>query len=140
MERVTPTLFDVEILARTLWAEARGEGRLGMAAVASTIRNRLLDARWPGTWVKVCRQPRQFSCWNADDPNRPKLMAVDLGDPAFQQAYAVAATAVADDFKDVSGGANHYLTKELFESDRCPFWAVPTAVTCQIGRHVFLKL
>jgi spore germination cell wall hydrolase CwlJ-like protein len=140
MERVTPTLLDVEVLARTLYGEARGEGRIGMEAVATTIQNRLLDKRWPGTWAKVCQQRWQFSCWNENDPNLPKLRAVDLGDPAFRLAYAVAAEAVAGEVKDLTNGANHYLTKALFESDRRPSWAVPEAVTCRMGRHVFLKL
>ena len=34
---------DRDILARTLWGEARGEGLDGQIAVAWTIRNRVFD-------------------------------------------------------------------------------------------------
>ena len=40
-ERMTVTEKDRDILARTLWGEARGEELIGQIAVAWTIRNRV---------------------------------------------------------------------------------------------------
>ena len=65
----------VDNLARTLWGEARGEGRAGMEAVASVIMERVRDPRrWPHDVTGVVRQPLQFSAWNANDVNRPQLL------------------------------------------------------------------
>lgn len=84
----------VEILARTLWGEARGEGVIGMEAVAWVVLNRRTVARqearrqiqrfghlrkrywWGDTILKICRKPYQFSCWNMDDPNMAKMLRV----------------------------------------------------------------
>ena len=67
--------LEVDVLARTIWGEARGEGKEGMEAVASVILNRTeiakrLDGYWWGnTIIQVCQKPYQFSCWNKLDPN-----------------------------------------------------------------------
>ena len=54
--------FCVRIIATTILAEARGEGKAGMYAVACVIEQR---ARNRGTLPYiVCWQERQFSCWN----------------------------------------------------------------------------
>ena len=59
---------DRDILARTLWGEARGEGPAGQIAVAWTIRNRVFDGKekswWGEGYAGVCQKPWQFSCWN----------------------------------------------------------------------------
>ncbi|RYE62086.1 MAG: cell wall hydrolase, partial [Oxalobacteraceae bacterium] len=68
---------DRDVLARTVWGEARGEGINGMVAVAWTIRNRVEDAKdrswWGEGYSGVCQRPYQFSCWNSNDPNYPYL-------------------------------------------------------------------
>lgn len=134
------TYHDIDILARTLWGEARGEGKTGMEAVASVILNRRKDTRWPNTIAEVCLQPRQFSCWNLNDPNRAKLLSVDHADRHFSVAYAIAAAAAADMVTDMTFGANHYLTARLFNSPSRPSWADPTCLKCAVGSHVFLQL
>ena len=68
---------DRDILARTLWGEARGEGPAGQVAVAWTIRNRVFDGKtnswWGEGYAGVCQKPYQFSCRNKNDPNYPYL-------------------------------------------------------------------
>ena len=70
---------DEDILARTLYGEARGEKIAGMEAIASVILNRLAFSRqkngywWGNTITEICRKPYQFSCWNQDDVNYQKL-------------------------------------------------------------------
>ena len=70
---MTVTEKDLDILARTLWGEARGESLAGQIAVAWTIRNRVNDGNakswWGEGYVGVCQKPYQFSCWNKNDPN-----------------------------------------------------------------------
>jgi len=57
-----PKMTTEEVIAKTLHAEARGEGIEGMRHVMSVIYNRA-----GGDWNKaksVCLSPKQFSCWN----------------------------------------------------------------------------
>lgn len=136
---MVPVLADLEILARTIWGEARGEGQLGMEAVAAVIVNRVFDPRWPDTIAEVCLQPKQFSCWNKDDPNRGKMLGANFSDIYFRRAYAVAAGAIAD-LADISRKANHYLAADLFDGPLRPSWADPNKVTNRVGSHVFIRL
>lgn len=113
---------------------------MGMEAVACVILNRTRDKRWPDSPKDVCTQRYQFSAWNKNDPNREKLLAVDLDSPSFRSAYAVAARAVAGDVEDRTAGANHYVTEALFNSSRRPSWASDSGITARIGNHVFMRL
>lgn len=75
-------IFDLQIGARTLWAEARGEPEAGQRAVAHVIVNRLRSNRWGPTLASVCVWPFQFSSWNDNDPNRTQLVCLSENDPA----------------------------------------------------------
>ncbi|MFW0755465.1 cell wall hydrolase [Pseudomonas sp. H11T01] len=70
---MTVTDRDPDILVRTLWGEARGEGLAGRIAVGWTIRNRVNDGKakswWGEGYAGVCLKVWQFSCWNKNDPN-----------------------------------------------------------------------
>ena len=48
--------LEIDVLARTLWGEARGEGTAGMQAVASVILNRVKIAKQKG--LRAIRTPR----------------------------------------------------------------------------------
>jgi spore germination cell wall hydrolase CwlJ-like protein len=135
---------EIDILARTLWGEARGEGEAGMVAVAAVILNRIrISAEHGGRYwwgrdiPSVCRAKSQFSCWNPGDPNRAKLLAVDDSDPAFRIAKAVAADAVAGRIADPTFGATTYKVASL----PWPYaWGHPRLPLIQIGRHAFYNL
>ena len=45
LQKATLALNTNDVLARTLWAEARGEGQAGMEAVACVILNRAAHPR-----------------------------------------------------------------------------------------------
>lgn len=126
---------DIDVLARTLWGEARGEGEEGMQAVAAVICNR---ARQPGWWGRgiagICQRARQFSCWNADDPNRAALLAVDASDPAFATALRLARLAVAGALPDPTHGATHYHSLSVR-----PAWAAGQQPCARIGGHLFYR-
>lgn len=75
------TRDDLWDFAKTIWAEARGEPLEGQIAVANVILNRARQGGWWGDdVVKVCRKPKQFSCWNNGDPNRAKMNGLGLVD------------------------------------------------------------
>ncbi|OAN44000.1 cell wall hydrolase [Paramagnetospirillum marisnigri] len=123
----------VDVVARTIWGEARGEGATGMQAVANVISNRVANPGWWGRgWVGVCQAPYQFSAWNANDPNLVKLATVTTADPSFAAAVEIATAAVNGGLDDITGGATHYHTVNIH-----PAWADELTVTAQIGRHVF---
>lgn len=133
-----PVELAVDTLARTLWGEARGESVRGIEAVAAVVVNRVRVAErrggfwWGDSVVAVCRKPCQFSCWNADEPNRPKLLAVTADDPVFATCLRVARRAVAGLLDDPTGGATHYHALGLH-----PDWAATHCPSAEIGRHVF---
>lgn len=125
---------EIDITARTLWGEARGEGVTGMQAVANVIRNRVNGLKWFGsTFKEVCLKPRQFSAW--EDLNRPKMLAVDTSDKQFAAAVDIATRAVNGTLPDITGGANHYHAVGVK-----PSWADTSKRTAIIGRHIFYKL
>lgn len=62
---------ELELLARTISGEARGEPLLGQVAVGAVIINRVLSPAFPNTLQEVIYQPRQFSCVCDGQINRP---------------------------------------------------------------------
>ena len=127
----------VDVLARTIWGEARNQGRIGMEAVAAVIMKR---AHNPGWWghdvVSCCQKSLQFSCWNADDPNRAKMLDVTAEDPQFAEALAIAHDALAERLADPTQGADSYANLDVCKPD----WANPHKATCKIGAHTFFKM
>jgi len=131
---------DVLILARTLYGEARGESPQGREAVADVVMNRLAEHTWFGSSVAgVCLKPQQFSCWNANDPNRKIIekMSATHADDVFKDCLRIAAGAVTGVIKGGSKGANHYHASTM---KRFPSWARKSAETTRIGQHIFYKL
>ena len=133
--------MEIDVLARTLWGESRGEGSAGMQAVANVICNRVAIAQargkhwWGSNIIQVCQKPYQFSCWNRSDPNFKKLQAVDERDLYFATALRLARRAVVGCLEDATKGATHY-----HAADITPYWAKGEAPSAIVGRHIFYRL
>jgi len=131
----------VDVLARTLWGEARGEGPAGMEAVACVILNRAAIAQakcgywWGNDIITVCQKPYQFSCWNRSDANYRQLLDVTDADIYFATALRIARRAVAGTLPDSTGGATHYHAVGFL-----PEWAKGQTPTVTINHHIFYKL
>lgn len=126
---------ELDTLARTLWAEARGEGRRGMEAVACVVQNRVAQGGWWGNdIVSVCRKPWQFSCWNPGTRSLEQLLKVDPSDPHFALAREVAASSVDGKLLDFTRGARHYHTIDVQ-----PAWARGRSPCFTLGRHIFFN-
>ena len=132
----------VDVLARTIWGEARAESPEGMEAVACVVLNRVKVAQarggkywWGNDIISVCQKPYQFSCWNRSDPNYRKLVDVSARDKKFVTCQRIARRAVAGALQDKTGGATHYHADYI-----TPFWAEGETPTIIIGRHIFYKL
>lgn len=133
--------LEIDVLARTLWGEARGEPDGGMEAVASVVLNRVAIAEdsdgfwWGNNVIQVCQKPYQFSCWNRSDPNFQKLQAVDETDLYFATAKRIARRACAGTIKDSTFGATHYHADTIN-----PYWARRETPTITIGHHIFYRI
>lgn len=155
--QIKAALTDQQTLALTLWAEARGEGEAGLAAVACVIRNRARNPGWWGRSIKeVCLKPGQFSCWNpGSDQNHQKLMrraerllaGVPILDRLFQEIEVLAAGVVADIVDDCVKGCDHYYSPAgMVPANRVPTWALhpktkaPLTPTLVVGQQRFYKL
>jgi spore germination cell wall hydrolase CwlJ-like protein len=124
--------------ASTLWAEARGEGRIGMEAVANVIANRA-RLQWHGAagTAAVCLAPRQFSCWNAGDPHLVKMERVMRSpDALYLEACDIARRMLAGELPDRTDGATHYFASTLRVR---PNWAQGRSPCRVIGNHEFYK-
>lgn len=142
LEKVmTATERDRDILARTLWGEARGESLAGQIAVAWTIRNRVNDGKtkswWGEGYTGVCQKPYQFSCWNKNDPNYAYLSgAKPIPFREFAQAQIAADQVMSGKVPDPTGGATHYYATTM---QKPPIWEKGAKQTLQLGRHIFFK-
>jgi N-acetylmuramoyl-L-alanine amidase len=138
---MTATEKDRDILARTLWGEARGEGLAGQIAVAWTIRNRVNDGKakswWGEGYAGVCQKPYQFSCWNRNDPNYAYLNGAKQIPFRELARMRIAGDQVIDGkVPDPTGGATHYYATTM---PKPPTWAKSAKETLRLGHHVFFK-
>lgn len=124
---------EIDLLARTIWGEARGEGQTGMQAVANVIMNRVKKGGWYGATVQdVVLKKWQFSTWNEGDPNREKALSVTVADPNFWTSKKLAALAYNGQLDDITGGATNYHAKSVL-----PSWSMKMTKTASIGNHIF---
>lgn len=130
----------IDTLARTIWGEARGEGKRGMQAVANVIANRVGSPRWWGrSWETVCRKPFQFSCWIESDPNRERMEKVTDANAAFRDALRIAERAVSGKLPDITNRADHYYSTAV-PVIPAPKWAIGRKPVAKIGNHIFFRL
>lgn len=143
--RLDPHLFtDVMYVAKTIWAEARGEGREGMRLVAWVIRNRVEAPEYPRSYPAVVTQPGQFSVWLRSDPNR-ETMTDPLSGPVADDSAWYTALEVAWDVIHADPDENpipavlHYVDVRL--ENRLPAWAQGMEVLRfpQAPRLIFLR-
>ncbi len=129
-----PLERDIDLMARTVWGEARGEGTQGMLAVAWVIWNRASQPKWWGRNIEeVCLKPYQFSCWNKDDPNKEKLEKITLDDLGFARAYYASLAVLLGELPDITRGSTHYFNPRA----ATPKWAEGKQAQARIGKHLF---
>lgn len=130
--------MDVDVLARTLYGEARGEGISGMQAIAWVVVNRVKRGppRFPSTVAGVVKQPHQFTCWSPSDPNAKVCAAANEKDPAFVQAIYAASGVLAGLVPSPIGDADHYHVTSMPSP---PYWANRMKLVKKIGAHSFFR-
>lgn len=108
---------DEEILARTLWGEARNDSEAVMQGVASVVMNRLRRKVWWGdTLRQVCTGGGQFPCWQPWNALYPQMTSRQPPtDAAYTRARDMARRALTSSLPDNTFGSTHY----------CPIWLSP---------------
>lgn|SRR3990167_5032190 len=132
------TWHDIEVMTQTVRGEARGEPHLGKVAVASAILNRAKRKhRGCSSVVEVCKRPRQFSCWNPEDPNASQCAQQMPNDPSMPECLAAVAQAIINmrAGQDITNGALHYYASRI----AAPKWAVGKTPCYEVGGHLFFN-
>lgn len=125
---------DLEIMARTIYGEASNESFTGKLAVAFVIVNRVRKG-FQKDAASVCLAPKQFSCWNANDPGPNRISRVTTESQQFRECLAAAICAYDGVMPDPTTGADHYYADYI----AAPVWASSMKKTTKIGVHIFLK-
>lgn len=112
---------DLDLMARIISAESRGEPYEGQVAVGAVILNRMEHPSFPNTLSGVIYQPGAFSC----------LYDGGVNAPVADSAYKAAREAING--SDPSGGAIYYYNPDKATSE----WIFSRPVITVIGAHRF---
>lgn len=112
---------DVDLLAKIISAESRGEPYQGQVAVGAVILNRIEHPSFPNTLAGVIYQPGAFSC----------LYDGGVNAPVADSAYRAARDAINGN--DPSGGAVYYYNPAKSTNK----WIFSRPVITVIGSHRF---
>lgn len=114
---------NLNLLARVISAEARGESYRGQVAVGAVILNRVSHSSFPDTISGVVYQSGAFDCMYDGQIN------VAVADSAYKAAQD------ALNGWDPSGGAIYYYNPKTAKSN----WIRSRPIILTIGNHVFCK-
>jgi len=133
-----------DIIAATLWGEARGEGTEGQKAIYSILKNRAIKKGDPKLSLKAriageALRPMQFSYWNDKGfGDNPRCDKGNLGvDSNSLEPYKKIID--SDSTIDI-GGATHYVNKK-HATDTNKWWENKDKfkLVKTIGNHEFYK-
>lgn len=112
---------DINLLARLISAEARGEPYTGQVAVGAVVLNRMEHPSFPNTLSGVIYQSGAFTC----------ITDGQFDEPVVDSAYRAARDALNG--WDPSGGAIYYFNPSTATSS----WIWSRPLICVIGKHRF---
>lgn len=115
--------IDRYLLAKIIYAEARGESFEGQVAVGAVILNRLKDPRFPKTIAGIIFQPYAFTA----------VMDGQFYMEPDEEAYRAADAALGG--WDPTGGALYYYNPAKTTSP----WIWSRTIITQIGDHIFAR-
>ncbi len=114
---------DVNLLARLIYGEARGESFTGQVAVGAVVMNRIKSSSFPNTISGVIYQPYAFTAVADGQIN------------LSPDATAIRAAKQAMNGYDPTYGALYYYNPSIATST----WIFSRKTTITIGNHVFAK-
>lgn len=112
---------DVQLLARLISAESRGEPYIGQVAVGAVILNRVKHPSFPDTIAGVAYQPGAFTAMTDGQINE------DVAESSIRAAQEALAGS------DPSGGAIYYFNPDKTSNK----WMRTRPVIKRIGSHLF---
>ena len=112
---------DIDLLARIISAEARGEPYTGQVAVGAVVLNRVEHPSFPNTLAGVIYQPGAFTA----------VVDGQFDEPVAESAYRAARDAVNG--WDPSGGAIYYYNPDRSTNK----WIFSRPIITVIGQHRF---
>jgi spore germination cell wall hydrolase CwlJ-like protein len=124
------------LLAATLFYEARGEGEVGIRAVASVIYTRAHypNPHKPKPYIEVISKRKAFSCWNDRPIEKIDERKLSNGDrDAYYICLRVAEEMAERKFKPTIE-ATHYYNPKLCK----PSWAREMKFVKKIRNHTFM--
>ena len=129
-ESVNYESLDLFCMAKNIYHEARGEGDVGMYAVAQVTLNRYASTRYPNNICEVVMQPRQFS-W----ANDRSMRWMHPNTTSWNVAKDIAEDVI------VNGARVHGLESVLYyhANHISPFWQDLNYYVAEIGNHVFYE-
>jgi len=122
---------DDKIVAITILAEARGEGKRGMYAVGAVIAQRAIERKRRHS--VICLGYKQFSCWNGKTFEDLEHL-LELPEAAYAMLVA---KNISNLDHSIVGNANHYHATWMKKK---PYWAKGIKPVKTIGNHAFYKL
>ncbi len=133
---------EIELIAKTIWGEGRGESYEGKVAIGNVIINRYKISQatrkshwWGNTIEQIILHPYQFSCHNHNDPNKSKIAKLTTQNYQYRETLKIAKGILSGAIKDNTFGATHYFAYKTVQ----PRWASKMKKTKRIGNHDFYK-
>jgi len=115
---------DIDLLARTIYAEARGEPFIGQVAVGAVIINRVISSYFPDTFYRVIYQPGQFTAVSDGQINlRPNKTSYIAAEKAIEGT-------------DPTMGSLYYYNPKIAKNK---WWFSTRRLMVTIGDHIFAK-
>ena len=134
-------MSDLEILARTIEAEASGEEYTGKIAVGAVIANRASSGSYgsSGGIKGVILKKAQFSPWNsftggAKGEQGKDMMALKASDDSYRAANAI----LTGGYTDPTNGSTHYVNESAAQGQEwISIMKSSKKGTIMIGNHLF---
>lgn len=117
--------YDIQLMARAINGEARGEPYEGQVAVGAVILNRVKDSKFPNSISGVIYQPGAFTAVSDGQINQP----------IKEESTVYKAAQDAKNGWDPTGGCIYYFNPQTATNKW--IWSRPHVKT--IGKHRFCK-
>ena len=128
-------MTETEVLARTIYGEARSGDVEDATAIACVILNRVGYRNWPNNVADVCLQPMQFSVWNESDAGRARMLRAERGKTAwFDECWKIAESALRGELIDKTRTSTHYHTRAV-----APRWSKGKTPCYQTQGHLYFN-
>ena len=132
-------MSELEILARTIEAEAALESYKGKIAVGATIANRASSGSYGKDVRGVILKPAQFSPWNKYTGAAKGKQGKDMMKlRASEDSYKAANDILTGNYDDPTNGATHYVNESIAEGQKwIDVMKGRKKGTVTIGNHLF---